>query len=180
MGRVGDEFLSARIHHEIQHLQRHFLAAGTARARLPTETTALSTAHASAAGTATKNKMWTFIIVFLAVYAMLHKYLPKLQVAQWAIGIASLATLLTAAAYPNIPPPLSANDIPLTEAGVAAILAYMTKFAVDTASSVKNYLGFNSSSDGHPGKWMSSSVQGQLDLFADYLKGTAPAITTGA
>ena len=96
--------------------------------------------------------MWTFIIVFIAVYAMLSKYLPKFQVAQWAVGIATLAALPTAAAYPNIPPSLTTNDIPLTEAGVAAILAYMTKFASDSVSSVKNFLGFNSSADGHPGQ----------------------------
>ena len=124
--------------------------------------------------------MWMFIAVFLFAYLLLSKY--GKNPTKWisTIILTALISLPTAAAYPNVPPPLTANDIPLSEAGVAAIWAYMTKFAVDTASSVKNYLGFNSSSDGHPGKWMSSSVQGQLDLFADYLKGTAPAITTGA
>ena len=102
--------------------------------------------------------------------------------AKWipTLALTALISLPTAAAYPNIPPPLAATDIPLTEAGVAAILAYMAKFASDAALDVKAYLGFSSSSDGHPGQWMSTAVQSQPDIFAAYLKGTAPAIITDA
>ena len=81
--------------------------------------------------------MWPLIIAFIVVYTMLHRILPKFQAARWALGIAALVALPTAASYPNIPPPLPTNDIPLTEAGVAAILAYMTKFASDWSPASK-------------------------------------------
>ena len=121
-----------------------------------------------------------FIAVFLFAYLLLSKY--GKNPTNWipTIILTALIALSTAAAYPNIPPPLTAADIPLTEAGVAAILAYMTKFASDAASDVKAYLGFTSNSDGHPGQWMSSAVQTQLELFRRYLKGTADTLTTEA
>ena len=120
--------------------------------------------------------MWTFIIVFTLVFALLSKYGGRR--AQTALMAAVLAALPTAAAYPNIPVPLTTNDIPLTEAGIAAILAYMGKFASDATSDVKKYLGFDSSLDGHPGQWMSSTVQGRLEEFAQFLRGTASPATT--